>query len=219
MLNSGVYLIEHTESGKVYVGSTTNIKHRLWTHRATLRRGNHTNPYLQHAWDKYGAPAFEMYLVEYSEKDRLQEREQFWMDLFEGNYYNAIPFADRRELSKEHRRKLSLAAIGKPHPVSQSEEARKRRSEAQLGKVLSREHRAAISRGVRDVSEDTKERILAGLEVGWGNTSSRKLTPQQIYSIRDRLKDGDSYVHIAKDFDVARETIARIDRGDTYADI
>ena len=201
------------------MGSSVHIKHRLSGHRGMLKHGTHTNPYLQHAWDKYGPQAFKMYPVEYAGKETLKDREQFWMDLYQDNYYNAIPFADRRELSEEHRRKLSQAATGKPHPVSHSAGAKQRRSEAQVGKVLSDEHKDAISRGVRSVSDETRERILAGLEFGRGSTGSRKLQPEQVHAIRKRLANNDAYVHIARDFDVARETIARIDRGDTYADI
>ena len=44
---AGVYMIENKINGKVYIGSSANIEHRLQDHRYNLRKGTHTNKALQ----------------------------------------------------------------------------------------------------------------------------------------------------------------------------
>lgn len=51
---SGIYCIINIKNSKRYIGSSKNIRQRLWTHRACLRHNNHENAHLQAAWNKYG---------------------------------------------------------------------------------------------------------------------------------------------------------------------
>jgi group I intron endonuclease len=59
----GVYLITNTTNGKVYVGQARNINTRWNHHRHLLDKGTHNNPYLQRAWNKLGAGAFQFTVV------------------------------------------------------------------------------------------------------------------------------------------------------------
>jgi group I intron endonuclease len=77
---SGVYQILCVPTGKVYVGSAVNLVRRWKEHCKNLRRGNHINLYLQHAWDKYGEAAFTFSVVELVPKESLLEAEQRWID-------------------------------------------------------------------------------------------------------------------------------------------
>lgn len=56
-MKSGIYKIEHT-SGRIYIGSSINVAHRLLVHRWNLGKGSHVNPALQNAWNKYGEQEF-----------------------------------------------------------------------------------------------------------------------------------------------------------------
>lgn len=58
-LNSGVYRIIHTDTGRCYVGSSVTLRARFKHHRTMLRAGKHGNPHLQRAWNKYGEDKFQ----------------------------------------------------------------------------------------------------------------------------------------------------------------
>lgn len=72
---SGIYCIINIKNSKRYVGSSSNIRRRLWCHRAYLRHNNHENPYLQNAWNKYKEEGFDFYILEACEIEKLLERE------------------------------------------------------------------------------------------------------------------------------------------------
>jgi group I intron endonuclease len=79
---SGVYILEHTASGKQYIGSSGDITQRLRKHREALRRGKHHSPHLQHAWAKYGAQAFAARVLLRCSVDNLFFYEQCCLDAF-----------------------------------------------------------------------------------------------------------------------------------------
>lgn len=93
---SGIYQIVNLVSGKSYVGSAVNIGNRLRAHLRDLEGGQHHSYKLQMAWNKYGAEAFEVRILEEVDKAKLLEREQYWMDILQPftNGYNIAPFAN-----------------------------------------------------------------------------------------------------------------------------
>lgn len=73
----GIYKIE-SPSGRLYVGSSVNIKRRLRVHKRELRDGVHINEILQRAANKYGVDAlvFDEYACVLDPKDvRLVEQQ------------------------------------------------------------------------------------------------------------------------------------------------
>lgn len=145
-MNSGIYRITNVEDGKVYIGSAVNFTKRWSGHRYALSKGTHPNPYLQHAWDKYGESAFVFEVLEEVEEDRLLEREQYYLDqLFEkGNHYNVTPAAGSHlgaKRSPESRKRLSEAAKRKPNSLAALEKYRGNN----LGRKASDETRAKMS--------------------------------------------------------------------------
>ncbi len=77
---SGVYQIRCLPTGKIYVGSTVDLRHRWGQHRRKLRGGNHHNTHLQNAWDKYGEANFEFVVLELAAEVDLLQVEQKWLD-------------------------------------------------------------------------------------------------------------------------------------------
>lgn len=77
---SGVYQIRCLPNGKIYIGSTVDLRARWASHRWRLRRGNHCNPYLQQAWRKYGEDNFEFTVLEFVAAAKLLAAEQAWLD-------------------------------------------------------------------------------------------------------------------------------------------
>ena len=52
---SGIYCIINLKNNKRYIGSSKNIRQRMWYHRAELRHNNHENPYLQASWNNFSS--------------------------------------------------------------------------------------------------------------------------------------------------------------------
>ncbi|HLJ82211.1 MAG TPA: GIY-YIG nuclease family protein, partial [Ktedonobacterales bacterium] len=77
---SGIYQIRCVPTGKVYIGSTVNLRERWYRHQWKLRLGNHHNRRLQYAWNKYGEDAFELVVLELVETSDLLTTEQTWID-------------------------------------------------------------------------------------------------------------------------------------------
>ena len=85
---TGIYCIRNTVSGDehdCYVGQSANIERRWRAHCDTLRRGVNSK-YLQRAWNKYGAGAFEWTILALCEPDELTRLEQYFTDLLNPNY-------------------------------------------------------------------------------------------------------------------------------------
>lgn len=80
---------------KSYVGSSVNIKKRFATHKQLLKSKEHWISYFQNSWNKYGESAFEFHVIEYCAKEKLIEREQFYLDVFQTVKYgfNLNPLA------------------------------------------------------------------------------------------------------------------------------
>jgi group I intron endonuclease len=99
----GIYTIT-SPSNKMYIGQSTNIEKRLQTHKSMLRCGRHPNGRLQGACSKYGIDALQFSLAEACTEERLDAREQWWIDNHNSQYnmsrsaYN--PMKDPKVLAK-----------------------------------------------------------------------------------------------------------------------
>ena len=76
---TGIYKIENTKNGKVYIGRAVNIPNRKSSHFSKLRKGEHGNIYLQHSYVKYGSEAFEFSILEVCSESELSELERYYI--------------------------------------------------------------------------------------------------------------------------------------------
>ena len=83
---SGVYSIENTVTGSVYVGSAVDVSARWRAHRSSLSTHGKSPPKLQRAWDKHGPAAFKFSVLEVCEKAVLLATEQRWIDTLAPRY-------------------------------------------------------------------------------------------------------------------------------------
>ncbi len=157
-----VYAIVNVMNGKRYIGSTVNFQGRTQIHRNELRRGLHSNRYLQAAWNKYGEDAFVFGVTEEAPIDRIIEKEQSYLDAAQPNVYNmgkvVSPAAlglKRSVVTKARLRKAALArvAAGTNGFDNLTAEQLQRRADA-VPRV------SAANRGQKR-SEETKARIRA----------------------------------------------------------
>ena len=76
-----IYQITNDKNGKIYIGSSKNLRQRWNRHKNLLNKGEHYNPHLQNAWDKNGGENFTFTVLEEVEKDEdLIPAEQRWLD-------------------------------------------------------------------------------------------------------------------------------------------
>lgn len=162
---SGIYCIACTANGKIYIGSSVNIRKRVARHSKHLQRQTHDNNHLQNAWNAYGSETFNVSVLELCGTSELVTREQHYLDTlqpFDDRGFNImrraeLPFlgvvlpaetrakisakAKGRPVSPETRAKLSTALSGRP----KSAEFRAKISEANKRHVISPEGRLRIS--------------------------------------------------------------------------
>lgn len=127
----GIYKIECTTTGVVYIGSTSvSFKKRWRKHKQRLRHNYHENSYLQNAWNKYGEDKFVFEIAEtINNIDIIKERESYWLSLYfpKGRDYcfNLSDHTDGGNTVKDEETRLKLSQSVK---ASYTPELRKLRS-------------------------------------------------------------------------------------------
>lgn len=150
---AGVYAIINRRNNKIYIGSSVRMNHRWTEHRMELSRKEHSNRYLQRAFEKE-PDNFQVEVIETlpaPDKAALLSREQFWINFYRSwlpeNGYNIAPKAESClgvKHSEETRALMRLRGLGR----KASPEARARMSAAQRGskhKPFSQESKAKLS--------------------------------------------------------------------------
>ena len=95
-MRSGVYGIEDKETGRWYVGWSSDIERRWYQHRHALKRGKHHSTLLQETYDERGLDNFNFVILELLEDKREGKKvEQKYIDFYRSkttlfNYDNAI---------------------------------------------------------------------------------------------------------------------------------
>ena len=160
---SAIYGIRHMQSRRMYVGSAVKTAARWRHHRSQLQRGIHHSPYLQAAWSKYGADAFEFVVLEVvNSACKLLERENFWI--------SSAKAADKRFGFN------CCPVAGSQLGMKHNDEARAKMSAARRGKKKSPEHQARINEALtgRKLSEQCKQ-LLSAARTGTKISEQAKL--------------------------------------------
>jgi hypothetical protein len=94
---AGIFQIKNTRTGRILLGSSTNLHGPLNKHRFMLSIGRHDNAVLQKDWNELGADAFTFEILEivkpsndplFNLDDELTLLEQIWLEKLQ-------PFGER----------------------------------------------------------------------------------------------------------------------------
>jgi group I intron endonuclease len=136
---SGIYKILNLVNNKIYIGCATNIQLRWYRHRTDANNQRHHSPTFQRAWNKYGKENFTISVLEYVGLEKLEEREQFYLNElkpYDSNIgYNIC--------------KTGTINLG----LKRSEEARQNMRNSQLGRQASDETKEKMSEARRDIEK------------------------------------------------------------------
>lgn len=160
-MSSGIYEILNTVNGHRYIGSAVNLTKRLNNHKSMLSRGEHTNKYLQNAYNKYGIDNFKFTILLYCEKEELIKNEQYYIDKFDfEELYNIRKKAESNLgiiVSEDTRKRLSVVGKNRKH----TEETKQRISKSNKGKVISVAQREKISKANSNPTDITRKKMSA----------------------------------------------------------
>lgn len=116
---SGIYRILNTINNKSYIGSSVSVFKRLSTHKRMLINNKHFNKHLQSSFNRYGLDNFNFSLIEETEIDIINEREEYYISIYKSNDrelgYNKRIQCDTnigREFSKTHIENLRKSHLG-----------------------------------------------------------------------------------------------------------
>lgn len=165
---SGVYSITSRATGRIYIGSSVDLRDRLTGHLRELRRGNHENPRLQYHVNKYGLDdlVFEMVDEEPNKTLRFGLEQLLITALYGDACFNivkdvtasmsgrahsdaakakmSVSQKKKAPTTQETKARMRAAHIGKTYGPP-SPETRAKISRTLTGKVLTPEHRANVS--------------------------------------------------------------------------
>jgi group I intron endonuclease len=151
---SGVYLITHIESKKIYVGSSIDISRRWKEHINHLNLNKHENPKLQNAWNKYGEDAFRFEILEKVEpiKEKILSIEQIYLDRYQSykrelgfNLYKTAGSPQGTQWDEEQKARLS--------------ETRKNQFKVEEGHFKGKKHSLGTREAMHKVHEERYKKL------------------------------------------------------------
>lgn len=85
----GIYKITNIKNKKSYIGKSVEIVPKRWTEhiKTSLNIGSISRTKIHDAMKEYGIENFTFEILEECPKDKLSEREKYWIDFYETNTY------------------------------------------------------------------------------------------------------------------------------------
>lgn len=85
---SGIYKITRNKTGEIYIGQTTSLDKRFQDHvKSALGVGTLATSTLHRLMEKDGPENFSFEIIEKVEKDKLKEKEAFYIDFYDSKNY------------------------------------------------------------------------------------------------------------------------------------
>lgn len=208
----GIYEIVNIINNKKYIGQSVNISARFRHHKNKLRKNEHRNSYLQHAWNKYGEENFIFNVIITCDENKLDELEMFYISTYDtcnrNHGYNIDNGGNsNRHLSEETRKKISEAR----KKENLSDETRKKMSNSAKERCSTeewKEYHHNIVAGHK-TSDDTKKKMSEA-------HVNKKHSDETRMKIRESLKgDPVMCVELNMVFDCAKDAGIALNIGKT----
>jgi group I intron endonuclease len=134
-LNSGIYIIRNIINNNIYIGQSSNLNKRKFSHFYELRKNIHANTHLQNSFKKYNEKNFIFEIILYCEVKELTYYEQSLVDIWNPEY----------NICKE----CVTSCLG----VGRTDETKRKISIGNKGKILSEDskHNIKISQRERRI--------------------------------------------------------------------
>lgn len=223
-----VYAIQNIRHGKLYIGSSTNVIKRLFSHILDIKRKVHHSKSLVAEYLEHGAQSFRFLILEYTTPDKLVETEYRYIqkyNSFDPKYgYNLFKEIHKNNKQKKHiKQKYKITSKLTYDDVVQIKKL-----------ILSGERLTDIAKqfGVnKSTIGDIKnlrtwtdithplDHLLVDIELNrkGENNSCSKLTESQVREIKHRISNGDQLSCIAKEYSVSRTLIGHIKKGKIWS--
>jgi len=144
---SGVYAIRNIANGKTYIGSSRNIKKRIYSHKHMLATGTSKNRNLQDDWNVFGPKSFVAEVLVYCDPAHCVAYEQQCFDALHPQY-NISPNAGGQlgwKPTKEH----AAAHAERMRKLWADPEFREKVRARHWSPIPTAEHRAKIKAGLK----------------------------------------------------------------------
>jgi group I intron endonuclease len=174
----GVYKISNTLSGRYYIGYSTNIDRRFWSHRNKLKKNCHDNIFLQRSYNLDGEDKFKYDIIHMC--DREEEAKEIELQyltnlsirnvLYNLNYNNSggdlmTHHPDKEKIIEKIRNSCN-DTLSKMTPEERSQKYGKngmygKTHTEEVIKKLSELHKGNTHRKGKKCSEETKQKMSA----------------------------------------------------------
>jgi hypothetical protein len=113
-MSSGVYKIENIVNGRIYIGSSKDLKKRWWKHKSELRLNRHYSKEMQLDYNNFGEKTFLFQILETCKEEDLLNIEQKYLNIL-NPFYNLCRYAGSPlgiKFSENHKQIISNALKG-----------------------------------------------------------------------------------------------------------
>lgn len=187
----GIYKFENKTNGKIYIGQSINIEKRLKEHINNSQNSN-TKDYstkFYRAIRKYGIKDFTFEIIEEVSKEKLNEREAYWVASYNSykNGYNSNQGGERVTENQENHPMAKLSNIQALEIKETLKNTRTSQYEIASKYNITQSEISQINQGVRWSSLGVYNYPIRKDEKAKGANSPRaKLTNEQVLEIRKR---------------------------------
>jgi len=190
----GVYCITSLDTGKQYVGCSTDLKTRLRIHRYDSVKHPEYSPKLYADIHIYGIERFKVELLEECKEDDLAARERYWLGAL-GTEHNGYNY---------HRKDFR-----------HTDEAKRRFSWLRKGQVLSDAHRQKIVQA-RTGTKHSDQSIKA---LQRGGRKQSRLSEEDVKHIKKLIQQDVKPSEIMSIYKISRTTFYDLKYGNSWRDV
>ena len=211
----GIYAIRNKITGCAYIGqSVVSIENRWSSHIAVLKKGKHTNKFLQDDWDKYGIDNYEFIILEeVDDKSKIDEREIYWIVKYkeDGKAFNQQ--SGGKGFAGMHISDNAKKIIGeknRQHMLGHkdSEETKLKKRNSHLGIKHSPEwiEKCRLKQIGKEISAE--QRLKLSIANSGENSGFAKYTKEQVLKAREIFDGGNhDYNYIAEQTGISKKSL------------